>query len=223
MQQARVPPNPRSGDQVQAVAAALRADILSHRSKAGEVLRQERVAERFAVSRMPVREALRILEAEGFIDFVPKRGATVAAISVDELIDVIEMRVALEPLALRRAIPHLTNHELDKAEALQTHAEGAPLAEFGALNNAFHRLLYAPCQRPRLLRQIEILQDVCDRYMRLAASHLDYMDRSHREHRAILSACYRRDAEAAAATLAQHIDDAGDALRQWFCALTSDG
>ena len=73
------------------------------------------------------------------------------------------MRVALETLALRRALPELSNAQLDQAAALQDALESAPLEEFGVLNAAFHEALYAPAQRPRLLAQIEMLGRAADR------------------------------------------------------------
>jgi DNA-binding GntR family transcriptional regulator len=122
------------------------------------------------------------------------------------------MRGALETLALRLAIPELTNRQLEDAGAVLDRAERADLSDFGVLNKEFHTTLYAPCRRPRLLAQIATLDDLADRYLRVAAMQLDYIERSHREHRALLQACYDRDADAAVACLRDHIESAGRAL-----------
>lgn len=206
----------RPGDQARVIADALREEIVAHRAEAGAVLRQERLAERFGTSRMPVREALRMLEAEGLVVFVPNRGAAVAPLDAAEWEEVCEMRAALEPLALARALPHLTDARIAEVEAVQGELEGAALAAFGALDTRFHLTLYAPCARPRLLRQIAVLGAAADRYLRLAAGPIEHAARSHAEHRALLDACRARDEGRAVALLTAHIEAAGRALSDWL-------
>ena len=202
----------RTGAQAVRIAAALREDIVTGVLEAGCVLRQERLAEAFATSRMPVRDALRVLEGEGLIHLAPNRGAIVAALNAEEFRETYEMRGALETLALRLAIPDLTERQLDHAEAIHGKAQKADMIAFGALNKAFHMVLYAPSGRTRLLAQISALNDVADRYLRVAAAHLDYTARSHEEHGRLLESCRRRDAAAAQAILRSHIEDAGHGL-----------
>lgn len=205
-------PRGRSGDQVSALTDQLRARIIAGEFRPGEPLRQETLADRFATSRMPIREALRVLEGEGLVVLVPHKGATVAPLDPDELEEIYEMRVAAETLALRRAIPELSNAQIDRAERIQDRAEAAGMREFGALNKAFHACLYAPCGRPRLLAHIAGLMDLADRYLTFTAGSLDYRDRSHREHRVLLAACRRRDESEASGLLARHIAEAGETL-----------
>lgn len=202
----------KAGDQVAALVRRLRGEIISGALRPGEALRQEMLADRFATSRMPIREALRVLESQGLVVLVPHKGAAVAPLDPAELEEVYEMRVAAETLALRRAIPELSNAQIDRAARIQERAEASDLREFGALNKAFHLALYAPCGRPRLLAHISGLSDVADRYLRFTAGLLDYTDRSHREHRALLAACRRRDEAEAASLLARHIAEAGETL-----------
>jgi len=210
------PPRLKAGDQVAALVETLRAQIVSGELKPGEPLRQELLADRFATSRMPVREALRVLESEGLVVLVPHKGAAVAPLDPAELEEVYEMRVAAETLALRRAIPELSNAQIDRAERIQDRAEASGLREFGALNKAFHTMLYAPCGRPRLLAHIAALGDVADRYLTFTAGSLDYRDRSHGEHRALLAACRRRDEAAAVELLTRHISEAGETLLRYL-------
>lgn len=202
----------RAGDQVGALADALRGQIIAGELRPGEPLRQELLADRFATSRMPIREALRVLEAEGLVVMVPHKGATVAPLDPAELEEVYEMRVAAEALALRRAIPELSNAQIDRAARIQDRAEASGMVDFGALNKAFHMALYAPCGRPRLLAHIAGLSDIADRYLRFTAGSLDYLDRSHREHRDLLEACRRRDETMAVDVLTRHITEAGQTL-----------
>ena len=194
------------------IAAALRRDIITGVLPPSSKVPQEKLAERFAVSRIPVRDALRQLEGEGLVTFVPNRGARVAPLSRDDLQEICEMRVALETLALRCALPELSNAQLDRATALQADMVAAPVDEFGVLNAAFHETLYAPARRLRLLAQIEMLGRAADRYLRMTVANLDYAQTSHDEHEELLSACRARDEAAAVACLTHHIVAAGDAL-----------
>lgn len=199
-------------DQTQSVADRLRERIISGELAAGQPLRQETIAEAYGVSRMPVREALRLLQAEGFVEMVRNRGASVAAIDARDLAEIHEMRVLAECLALRHAIPELTESRIDRAESIQGELETAPIEAFGALNKRFHMTLYEACARPRLLAHISLLHDAADRYLRIAIRQLDYAVRSDREHRELLAACRRRDADAAQEILRTHIEEAGKAL-----------
>jgi DNA-binding GntR family transcriptional regulator len=200
------------GDQALRIAAALRDDIISGALPENTELRQEHLARRFGVSRMPVRAALRRLEAEGLILFRPNRSALVVPLSVADLREIYEMRIAAETLALRLALPQLTNVQLTEALDIQRRLEVVDVANFGALNNAFHMTLYRPSSRPRLLAHIETLGTAADRYLRITVASLDYAAKSHSEHHELLEACGRRDETAALACLARHIETAGAAL-----------
>lgn len=199
----------RTGAEATRIAAALRADIVSGAVPPGMALRQEVLAERYAASRMPVRDALRILAQEGFVDLVPNRGARVAVLDPAGFREICEMRVALETLAIRLAIPELSENRIDRIARVQDEAERTGIERFGAVNAAFHTALYEPANRPRLLAQIAALHDLVDRYMRIAAVELDYLERSNAEHRDIIAACRRRDTAAAERLVERHIASAG--------------
>lgn len=199
-------------DQTQTVADRLRARIISGELAAGQPLRQEAIADAYGVSRMPVREALRLLQAEGLVEIVLNRGASVAAIDARDLAEIHDMRVLAECLALRHAIPELTESRIDLAERIQDELETAPIEAFGTFNKCFHMTLYEACGRPRLLAHISLLHDAADRYLRIAIRQLDYAERSGLEHRALIAACRSRDAHAAEEILHNHIREAGDAL-----------
>lgn len=208
------------GAQAAEIASVLRGEIVSGALAPGTPLRQDAMARRFGVSRMPVREALHLLETQGLVDFPPNRSAVVAALSVADLADIFDMRAAAETLALRLALPHLTNARIDAAAAIQDRIETAPVGDFGRLNTAFHTTLYAPAGRPRLLAHISGLGDLADRYLRLAIDAMGHKAASDAEHRALLDACRARDAAAAGALLERHILRARDALAGY---LAGDG
>lgn len=202
----------RRGGAVADIVSGLRHEIISGRLSPGSPLRQEHLAERFKASRMPVRDALRLLEGEGFVQLDPNRGARVAPISVDDVQEIFEMRVAAESLALRIALPELSNTQIDRAAAVQDRIERASASEYGRLNAAFHKTLYAPAARPRLLSHIDMLGQAANRYLSMTIATLDYASRSNAEHHDLLLACRKRDEDSAVSCLVMHIETAGKAL-----------
>jgi DNA-binding GntR family transcriptional regulator len=206
------------GDRAQHVVDQIREAIITGALAPGSPLRQEELAANHSSSRMPIREALRTLSAEGLVQLIPNRGAIVAPIDVAELRENFEMREAAECLAVRLSVPQLSNAQIDKAASIQKQIETAPVQNFGPLNKAFHCALYAPAGRPRLMAHISSLHDIADRYLRFTLLQLDYIDRSSSEHEALLDACYRRDIDEAMRLTASHIVEAGQTLETYLRA-----
>ncbi len=190
------------------IADGLRAAILSGALAAGTQIRQEHVAAEYGVSHIPVREALRRLEAEGLVTIHANRGAFVSRLDAADARDIGDMRAALEMLAVRLSVPRAGPDDLAAAEAAIAAGDAsADLAQWSAANWAFHRALYAPCARPRLIAAIETLWRNVDRFLRVVWQAADYQGRSQHEHRAILAAYRAREPEGAASLVAAHIDD----------------
>ena len=199
----------------QAIAGALRTAIIEGALLGGESLRQEELAHLFEVSRIPVREALRQLETEGWVVFLCNKGASVAPLSIDEVREIYEILAALECTALRLAIPHHTEATLSKAEE----ALYAPLtteAEDVNRNSDFHLLLYAPAQRPRLLNLITAQRQRLMRYLRLYFALEELKYQAEREHAEILEACRQRDIPQATILLERHLLQTGAFLAQYL-------
>ena len=195
------------------IAATLRAEILQGALKSNLPLRQDELAERFGVSKIPVREALYQLKAEGLVTFFPNRGAVVAELSSAEVDEIYAMRIALEPLALRRAIPHLTIANLAEAATLLDAIEQEKsIARWGELNWEFHALLYQPANVPRLMEWVRLLHINVARYLVIFLVGLEYQATSQREHRAILEACRQGQIETAVTLLEQHLQAAANKL-----------
>ncbi len=198
------------------VASRLREAILSGSFEGGRQLRQAEIAARFGVSSIPVREAFRRLEGEGLVVFYPRRGAIVAELSPDEMREICEMREALETLALRKALPNMTNEDLRRAKEVLDLADKEPddqlLPRWGEMNWEFHKALYYPAGRPRLLGTINNLHINFDRYLRLHFSAMRYREKGQQEHREILERCKQRDAEGAAEALRLHIQTVSEML-----------
>lgn len=179
----------------------------------GEVLRQDEIATRFGVSKIPVREALKRLEAEGLVAFTQNRGAVVASLSVEEIEEYMEIRAMLEEKAARLAAPRITDASLNQAErTLQRYVAESNISHWGELNWEFHSTLYADAGRPTLLAFIRSIHDKVERYVRFLLSHPDEMPNTQREHRAILDAFRRRDPDEAARLTRAHVLDAGTSL-----------
>ncbi len=195
------------------VAAIVREAIAKGALPAGAPLRQDQLATRFGLSRMPIRDALRRLEAEGIVWIHPTRGAFVAKMDAAEIREIYAVRELLEVEALRQSIPGLGAAKLDAAAAVLDQIDREPdVGRWGALNCAFHLALYSACGNNRLLGLIEAQHAAADRYVRILLSNLDYRIRSQVEHRELLAICLERDEGRALAQLAQHLRDGGRTL-----------
>ncbi|MDR3517441.1 MAG: GntR family transcriptional regulator [Azospirillaceae bacterium] len=199
------------------IETTLRTAILEGRIAGGTPLRQEDLAARFGTSRMPVREALRQLEAQALVEFLPHRGAVVAEISAADALDVTAVRAALEPVALALSIPHLTATDLDRARDLIADMDSEPdPGRMGELNRRFHMTLYAQAGRPRLLALVEQHLAAADRSLRYQLAALGRAEMSQHEHQALLAAVAERRIADAGALLARHIERAGATLAQFL-------
>lgn len=199
------------------VEATLRTAILTGRLAGGTPLRQEDLAEAFQVSRMPVREALRQLEAQALVDFVPHRGAVVTEISAADAADTYAIRLALEPAALALSIPKLEEEDFGRAADLigEMDDEADP-SRMGELNRRFHMSLYVRAGHPKLLALVEAQLASFDRYLRfhLAAKGPEHM--SQEDHRLMLEAARERDAARATEVLRRHIGTAAETIARFF-------
>ena len=171
----------------------LRRRILDGHYEAGMPLRQDALAEEFGVSRIPVREALFQLEAEGLVRILPHRGAVVSELSAEEVQDIFELRASLEPRLLRLSAPLLQPDDLADLHA-QLQEYGVELAaghvgRWGELNTAFHLRLYARSGRPRSLALASNLLRDSDRHTRLQLTYTDGRARAQEEHAELLRLC----------------------------------
>lgn len=208
------PPAISSSDQI---AQVLRNQILQGKLKSGQPLRQDEIAARFGVSKIPVREALVRLKAEGLVTFYPNRGAVVSELSASEADEIYIMRVALETAVLARAIPRLTIANLQQAEDLLSALDQeADPARWSMLNWSFHKVLYGPAGMPRLLDTLHTLHVNVARYLVLYLAEMDYQSTSQQEHRDILDACRFGNIEQAVARLEIHLQGAARQLRAFL-------
>lgn len=197
------------------VTEQLRALILNGTLGIGVQLKQEVLAKRFGVSRIPVREALKRLEAEGLVTHAPHQGSVVASRSINELLEILDMRVGLESRALVLAIPNMTETLFDEARSIMTRYDASDIPrEWAELNLEFHLCLYRPCERPRLLKTIEGLVRGTDVHLRAHQSSTAGRKSPQSEHRELLDACIARDVKRARDLLEAHIEHTQHVLRK---------
>lgn len=219
----------------ESISRILRQAILDGALAGGTTLRQADLAKQLGVSRIPVREALLKLEGEGLVETQPRRGVIVTSLSADDFNEILEMRFALESLALELAAENFTKKDLDDVLKLVTESQrkmppagNEDLQEefesrWGSMNWAFHKRIYSVAERPRLLTTIENLHQLFARQLRTRLNtaqahtargaakatplHANRLEWEVvlEEHRQIAKACGRHDAHKAKEILRAHI------------------
>ena len=168
---------------------------------------------------MPVREALRDLGAEGMVTVFPHRGAMVTQLSADELQDIYDIRTTLEEMAARLAVPFVTEVVLAEMASLIEQIENhvGDVATLVKLNHQFHLTFYAASGRKHLCELIRSLRHRSQHYLHVYTAEVDvgHLPQTPGEHRAILEACQRGDAELAAALTREHVAEAGRAIVEY--------
>lgn len=189
------------------VADSLRALILDGTLGIGLPLRQEDLAKRFGVSRIPVREALGRLQAEGLVEHFADRGSVVAGRTVDDLLETLDIRIALETRAMRLAMPNLGARDFKAArDIMRRYDESEHPRRWTELNLEFHLVLYRPCGRARLVRMIEDLVRGVSIHLRQHISHTVGRRNPQAEHKDLLKACMAGDTALAVRLTEQHIE-----------------
>lgn len=194
----------------------LRKAILKGELKPGERLMEIQLAQRLGVSRTPVREAIRKLELEGLVRMMPRRGAVVAEITIQDLEDVLEVRAALEELAVQKACEYITEDQLrdlkKAANDFKRSLEDDNLLACVETDMAFHEIIYSAANNRRLQQMLQNIREQMYRY------RLEYLKdkRMHRllveEHDTIRRALKKRDAVKAGSAMRTHIDNQKDSM-----------
>lgn len=218
-------PEPRGRMTAQAVSRAIRDDVIQGVHRPGQRLTEESMAARYGVSRVPVREALRTLEAEGFLHSRPYAGIAVVELDDAEAEDLLEVRALLEPLGAARAALRRSPEQVGRMQELvalgQEAVQAGRLAEVARLNSRFHEVI-AEASGSRTLTQLvtQLSQKIAWVYSvelpRRAAE-------SWEEHAEIVRAIERGDAEQARAVVARHIAQAQSAYRRRVAAPPAEG
>lgn len=190
------------------VAELIRQRILSGQLKGGQPIRQEHLAAELGVSRIPLREALKQLAAEGFVTIASHKGAVVAELSVKEVEELFDLRLRLESWLLELAMPAMTAAQLVELDAnLREQHRPDVLPRWGELNWRLHEIMYQAADRPITLKLLKNIHDKIDRYLRLEITMRAGRDRGLAEHEALVEFCRQRDVAGALALLERHIKE----------------
>ena len=193
-----------------AIIDRLRKDILDGTHPDGTPLRQDALAGAYGVSRIPVREALFQLEAEGLVRMVPHKGAVVTGLTAAEIDDVFGLRGLLETRLLNHSVPLLTAEDFAAIDALQ-HAFAEAIRQhdagrWGELNASLHLALYRRADLPRTQGIVAQLLTTSERYTRIQLATKAAWRRARDEHAQLIALCRARETDRACALLVAHID-----------------
>ncbi len=201
----------------EAVLAELRRLIATGRLRPGEQVVQDALALELGVSRVPLREALKILEGEGQVTYLPHRGYFVARLSLSDLVEVYRIRELLEPEAVRAAMAALTTGDRERIaeaeEAVRAAAEALDVTAMAQANRRLHFALFDACPLTRLVRIIGLLWDATEVYRSVYFSEPGNRRLVEEEHRELVAAVLAGDADRVLVVLDAHRRHAIAALR----------
>jgi DNA-binding GntR family transcriptional regulator len=189
------------------IANRIRVDLNAGTWAPGEALRQEELADRYGASRMPVREALLQLDAEGLVKMQPNRGAVVATLDEHDVLEIFDLRRQVECYLLTHAIPRHDAKSLARLEAVQIELE-AEDSRHGWLegDKQFHTRLYEPAARPRALAMATTLREQVERYgLNLLTPESRKVEWA-KEHRSLIAAAHNKDVKACVSSLIEHLN-----------------
>ena len=194
----------------------LRQAILKGELKPGERLMEIALADRLGVSRTPIREALRKLELEGLVLMIPRRGAQVANITEKDLNDVLEVRVALENMAIEKACARITGEDLENLRLAEENFErmiaGGDLVRLAEADEAFHEIIYHAADNRRLNEVVSNLREQIYRYRLEYLKEEEARKQLAKEHNELLQALKERDTARAQEIAFRHIENQRQAI-----------
>lgn len=204
------------------VLRELRRAIIAGELLPGEPLRQDALAKRFGVSRVPLREAFKVLESEGQVVYQPHRGHKVATLSLADLLEVYRIRQLLETEAARASVAQQDGGILTDLKAaardVETASAAGDILRMTEANRRFHFILITAAQMPRLEKIIQVLWDATDAYRFVYYGAEDNRKRVEREHTLIVQAFADQHADRLITLLDEHREHAIQALRTFLVA-----
>ncbi|MFK3820491.1 GntR family transcriptional regulator [Pseudomonas sp. NPDC089407] len=199
----------------------LRSAILDGRLPPGTAVRQQELATLFGVSRMPVREALRQLEAQSLLKVEMHKGAVVAPLIGEDAVDTYALRVLLESEALRQSIPLLEADDIASARGYIQQLENETRhSELGRLNRLLHMTLYSKATNKKLLRLIENELNEEERFLRFHLSSMGLGKLTQDDHNALVDAASDKLVDEAVAVLEQHLNSGARVIRRYLDSQT---
>lgn len=188
----------------------LRKTILAGKMKPGERIVEKEYADKLNISRTPVREALRKLEMEGFVEYIPRKGVIVKEFTLKDIIEIYEIRKSLECLAVKNVIKNIKEDYIDNLKDIVEQmdileAQGDYEGVFNICND-FHQTILSASEMPRLMNMISTLQEYLERFRRVTMSKDSRRHSAIQEHKEILEAIIDRDVKRAEKLTSEHIE-----------------
>jgi DNA-binding GntR family transcriptional regulator len=200
------------------VTERLRGSLLSGEIKPGERIRVAELEKTFGVSHIPIREAFRRLEAEGMIVALPQRAAVAAGVDLEDLAGLYDLRRVIECEVIRRSVASMTPEQVARVEealrVLVATAQDNDSPEFWERHMDFHWSLLEPAASAWVKRVLDQMWIASQRYVRIFVS--ETIGDAMRDHRDLLAACKKRDADRAEKILRRHLDRTELAVRKAF-------
>ncbi|MGI6678136.1 MAG: GntR family transcriptional regulator [Dehalobacterium sp.] len=198
------------------VFETIREAIISGYFRPGERLMEVQLAEEMGVSRTPVREAIRKLELEGFLEIVPRKGAYVAGISLKDISDVFEIRASMESLAAGLAAQRITEDELNSLKEMlasfEASADHSDLKDIVHTDSDFHDIIYKASRNERLIPIINNLREQIQRYRATSLASPGRIKITVEEHRKMVQAISERNVDLAQNLASAHIKNARESM-----------
>ncbi|WP_322067018.1 GntR family transcriptional regulator [Burkholderia ubonensis] len=198
----------REKSMAETIRDQLREEILDGSLAVGSVMRQDALAARFSVSRLPIREALRQLESEGLVTSELRRGSVVTAMTIDQVCDLMEVLLALESHAVRLAVPNMVEGDFVlMQEVLDEYDKATTAPDWARLDRRFHAAIMAASGNESLHQMAISVAHKIERYLHSRLTMTESRERSRDDHHAILAACRAGNVDAAVALISEHIRD----------------
>ncbi|WP_263265138.1 GntR family transcriptional regulator [Pseudomonas entomophila] len=195
----------------------LRAAILDGSLPTGTAVRQQELATMFGVSRMPVREALRQLEAQGLLAVEQHKGAVVAPLITWDATETYELRILLETEALRQSVPALTEEDFNEADrVIDQMVTEKNYSVMGELNKQFHLALYRKAHNRRLMTLVSVGLDEEERFLRFNLEAMGLGEVSQDDHRELVAAAREGNVDLAVELLTQHLRRGIQAITEYL-------
>ena len=196
------------------IAAIVRDRILKGEYEIGEKIKENQIATELRVSRTPIREAFKLLENEGLIDYIPNRGCFAKGFTKQDVDDIYAVRAALEMLAVERAVERITDAEVtaleEEWELMEFYVRKKDSQKVLELNTAFHDIIYASTRSRFMAQVLRSYKGYIDKTRKSVFYDEAYLEAILNEHGEILDAIKRKDKEKAISAVSRHLEKSQD-------------
>lgn len=188
----------------------LRKAILEGKIQPEERIVEKEYAEKLNISRTPIREALRKLEIEGFVEYIPRKGVIVKGFSLKDIMEIYEIRKSLESLAAKHAIKNIDEENIKELKNIIQKMDEAErngnVDQVYEVCNLYHQVILDISQMPRLKAMVSTLQDYLERFRKVTMAKEIRRMEAIKEHKEILQAIIEKDEQKAEAIVSKHIE-----------------